>query len=168
MEDRMHECTCADNKIDLTVLDPILDAHKDNPGALIRVLQETQAALGYLPTEAIREVARRRGTPLSTVWGVATFYGQFRLKPQGKTVFRVCTGTACHVAGASQITNVLEETLGISAGETTEDLSATLETVACLGCCSLAPVVMVGEQTYGRLDPAATRKLVKKHVRSGS
>ena len=97
---------------------------------------------------------------------MATFYTQFRLKPQGETVVRVCHGTACHVAGASEITSVLEEELGISAGETTEDLSASLETVACLGCCSLAPVVMIGEQTFGRLDPAATRKLVKKHVRS--
>jgi NADH-quinone oxidoreductase subunit E len=163
----MPECTCADSKLDLTVLGAILDAHKDNPGALIRVLQETQTALGYLPQEAIREIAERRSTPLSSVWGVATFYGQFRLKPQGKTVFRACHGTACHVAGASQITGVLEEALGIAVGETTEDLSATLETVACLGCCSLAPVVMVGEQTFGRLDPPATRKLVKKHVRRG-
>lgn len=163
----MHECTCKKPEVDLSVLDAILDKHKDNPGALIAVLQETQAAFGYLPEDAIREVARRRRTPLSTVWGVATFYGQFRFKPQGKHVFKVCHGTACHVAGATQITGVLEEALGIPTGETTEDLEATLESVACLGCCSLAPVVMVGEQTYGRLDPAATRKLVKKYVRSG-
>jgi NADH-quinone oxidoreductase subunit E len=162
----MSECACNDNKIDLTPLDAILDAHDGNPGALIRVLQEAQGVFGYLPEEVIREVARRRSVPLSTVYGVATFYTQFRLKPQGETVVRVCHGTACHVAGASEITSVLEEELGISAGETTEDLSASLETVACLGCCSLAPVVMIGEQTFGRLDPAATRKLVKKHVRS--
>ncbi len=163
----MHECTCSDPTIDLSALDPILEAHKDNPGALIPVLQETQAVYGYLPEEAIREVARRRNVPVSTVYGVATFYTQFRLKPQGKMVVKVCHGTACHVAGATEITNVLEEELGIPAGETTEDLSATLETVACLGCCSLAPVVMIGDQTFGRLDPASTRKLVKKHVRSG-
>ena len=163
----MHECTCTDPQIDLTALDAILDAHKDNPGALIRVLQETQAAFGYLPEEAIRAVAESRHTPLSSVWGVVTFYGQFRLKPQGETIFKVCHGTACHVAGATQITGVLEEALGISVGETTADFSASLETVACLGCCSLAPVVQVGEQTFGRLDPPATRKLVKKHVRSG-
>jgi NADH-quinone oxidoreductase subunit E len=163
----MHQCSCTEPEVDLALLDSILQENADNPGALIRVLQETQEAYGYLPEAAIREVARRRDTPLSTVWGVATFYGQFRFKPRGKTVFRVCHGTACHVAGATQITGVLEETLGIESGETTADLSATLETVACLGCCSLAPVVMINEQTFGRLDSAATRKLVRKHVRSG-
>lgn len=161
----MHECTCKDTEIDLTPLDAILQAHRKNPGALIPVLQEAQAEYGYLPEEVMREVAIRRRVPLSTVYGVATFYTQFRLKPQGETVVRVCHGTACHVAGASEITSVFEEALGIPAGETTEDLSATLETVACLGCCSLAPVVMIGERTYGRLDAPAARKLVRANVR---
>jgi NADH-quinone oxidoreductase subunit E len=161
----MHECTCKDPGIDLSALGAILQTHRDNPGALIPVLQQAQAEYGYLPEEVMREVALSRRVPLSTVYGVATFYTQFRLKPQGETVVRVCHGTACHVAGASEITSVLEEALGIPAGETTEDLSATLETVACLGCCSLAPVVMIDERTYGRLDAPAARKLVKKHVR---
>jgi NADH-quinone oxidoreductase subunit E len=159
----MTTCTCHEPDIDLAPLDAILEAHEDNPGALIAVLQDAQAEYGYLPQIVICEVAERRGVPLSTAYGVATFYAQFRLSPQGKNVFKVCHGTACHIAGADQITNVLEEELGIASGETAADLSATLETVACLGCCSLAPVVMVGEQTYGRLDAPAVRKLVKAH-----
>ncbi len=130
------------------------------------MLQETQAEYGYLPEAVMREIARARRVPLASVYGVATFYSQFRLKPQGETIYRVCHGTACHVAGASQVTAVLEEELGIAAGETADGLSATLETVACLGCCSLAPVVMIGDRTYGRLDARATRKLVKQHARS--
>jgi NADH-quinone oxidoreductase subunit E len=162
----MHECTCKTPDIDLAPLDAILAAYRDNPGALIPVLQEAQAEYGYLPEAAMREIARRRGVALSAVYGVATFYAQFRLKPQGKTVYKVCHGTACHIAGAGQITSVFEDELGIASGETAEDLSATLETVACLGCCSLAPVVMVGDRTYGRLDTPAARKLVRSHVRN--
>jgi NADH-quinone oxidoreductase subunit E len=161
----MTTCTCKEPDIDLAPLEAILEQYQSSPGALIAVLQDAQAEYGYLPEVAMCEVAERRKVPLSTVYGVATFYAQFRLKPQGENVFKVCHGTACHIAGADRVTNVLEEELGIASGETTEDLSATLETVACLGCCSLAPVVMVGEQTYGRLDAPAVRKLVKTHAR---
>jgi NADH-quinone oxidoreductase subunit E len=162
----MTACTCSETNIDLTPLGAILDAHEGHPGALVTVLQDAQAEYGYLPQTVMCEVAKRRNVPLSTVYGVATFYAQFRLNPQGKNVFKVCNGTACHIAGASQITKVLEEELGIASGETAADLSATLENVACLGCCSLAPVVMIGERTYGRLDAPAVRKLVKTHVRN--
>jgi NADH-quinone oxidoreductase subunit E len=162
----MTTCTCKEPDLYLAPLDAVLERYQGNPGALIAVLQDAQAEFGYLPEAVMLQVAEHRGVPLSIVYGVATFYAQFRLKPQGKNVFKVCNGTACHIAGADRVTNVLEEELGIASGETTEDLSATLETVACLGCCSLAPVVMVGERTYGRLDAPAVRKLVKTHVRT--
>ena len=147
--------------IDLAPLAGVLDTYADDPGALIPVLQATQEEYGYLPEAAIREIARVRGVPLSAVYGVATFYTQFHLEPRGENMVRICHGTACHVAGAPEITRVMTDELGIHVGETTDDLKFTLESVACVGCCGLAPVMLVNDKTYGRLDVKETRKIAK-------
>ncbi len=146
---------------DARKLAKVIDKYRGYHGALIPVLQEAQAALGFLSKEAIAGIAEGLSIPVSQVYGVATFYTQFRLKPAGKHLIRVCHGTACHVGGAGAITEALEEALGVKDGETTPDGKFTLESVACLGCCSLAPVMMIGSETYGRLTKESAVKALK-------
>jgi len=119
--------------------------------ALIPVLQEAQAHYGYLPELVLEEIARRLGLPLSTVYGVVTFYAQFHLTPRGRHTVRSCQGTACHVKGGRAILAAAERALGVKPGETTHDMRFTLETVACLGTCFLAPAIMVDDQYFGNL-----------------
>ena len=135
-------------------------------GRLIPLLQETQAEHGYIPRELIPGIARETGVAEAEIFGVITFYSQFRLKPMGKYVVRVCAGTACHVSGGHTILEVIEDELGVKVGETTEDGLFTLFTVACIGCCSLAPVIMINEDTHGKLTAASVRKLFKGIRRS--
>jgi len=116
----------------------------------------------------MREIHKRTGIPLPQIYGVATFYAQFRLHPIGRCLIKVCHGTACHVAGAKEITQAIESTLGIANGETTPDRQYTLETVACLGCCSLAPVITIGESTFGNLTPNEVKKIVKQHKKAAA
>ena len=118
---------------------------------LIPILQETQAQFRYLPAAAMKEIAGFLRMPESTVYGVSTFYAQFKLTPLGRKIIRVCRGTACHVRGASKVLTELEKQLGIKAGETTEDLEYTLETVACIGACALAPTMTIDKETYGKM-----------------
>lgn len=118
---------------------------------LIPVLQDVQDVLGYLPTPAMLQIGRYLDLRPTTVYGVATFFNQFRLEPVGRHVIHLCRGTACHVRGSAKLLQALEVELGISAGRTTRDGVFTLQTVACLGCCGLAPVLMIDEQAYGRL-----------------
>ena len=157
----MTNCKCAENgddqEVDLTLLDPVLKRYAEDSGALIAVLQQTQDLFGYLPKEALRIIATSREMSLSHVYGVATFYSQFHLRPRGNKVVRICHGTACHVRGAPEVTHAVSEELGVKVGETTDDLEFTLESVACVGCCGLAPVMLVDEQTYGQLDGASAR-----------
>ncbi len=148
--------------LDYTPLDKVLKKFARKKGVIIPLLQETQKLYGYLPKEALIRIADATNTDISTVYGVATFYSQFRLKPVGKNIVRVCHGTACHVSGADRITESCEEHLGIADGETTEDREFTLESVACLGCCSLAPVMMIGETTYGRLSDREVKRILQK------
>lgn len=131
-------------------------------GRLIPELQRAQEEDGYITPEKIREIHERYGIPLSHIFGVATFYSQFRLEPVGKNIVRVCQGTACHVAGAKEITRSLEEILEVKTGGTTPDRLFTLETVSCLGCCSLAPVIMINDDTYGNLKPGDLKKIIKE------
>ncbi len=135
--------------------------YEQNPSSLIPLLQKTQENFGYLPKEALEEISRYLGVPLSRVYGVATFYAQFRFEPLGKYVIKICHGTACHVNGAVNISQAITEELGIEEGQTTEDGLVTLERVACLGCCSLAPVVMINNKVFGKLTPEKVRKLIK-------
>ncbi len=131
-------------------------------GRLIPLLQQAQSEDGYLRRERLEEINRISGIPLAQIYGVATFYAQFRLKPAGKFLLRVCHGTACHVSGAVELSQAVEKHLGVPNGETTADRMFSIETVSCVGCCSLAPVMMIGSATFGNLSPSAAVKVVKK------
>lgn len=130
---------------------------------LIAILQQIQEEYGYLPEEALQDVANFLCMPLSGVYGVATFYNQFRLTPLGKNVIRVCRGTACHVKNSANILTALETELNIIAGATTRDKLFTLETVACIGACSIAPVININEEYYGRITVKEIPKIIKKY-----
>jgi len=128
---------------------------------LIPVLQAAQEAVGYLPRSALSKIARFTRTPLSTVYGVVTFYAQFYLSPQGKHKIKVCQGTACHVRGGKSIMDAVRRKLSIEPGGTTEDLMFSLERVACFGSCALAPVVVADGKAYGRMTPEKAAKLLE-------
>ncbi len=147
--------------VDLSLIDGLIAKYKDKKGALIPLLQGTQNLFGYIPQVAFEKLSKETGLDLSDMYGVATFYAQFRLNPVGKHVIKVCHGTACHVQNASKITEALQESLKVEDGATTEDRMFTLESVACLGCCSLAPVMMIGDNTYGKLTGKEAVKIVK-------
>lgn len=149
------------SEVDLSLLEDVLKQYEGSAGSLITVLQKAQDIYGYLPQAAIRHIAHRLGVKPAKVYGVATFYTQFRLKPVGKYVILLCQGTACHVNGSERIETALCEELGIKTGETTEDGLFTLTNVACLGCCSLAPVMMINGQAYGGLTPDKARRIIK-------
>ncbi len=147
--------------VDLSVLDPLIEKYKGKKGNLIPILQGTQELFGYIPRTAFEKIAKETGLGLSEMYGVATFYAQFRLNPVGKHIIKVCHGTACHVQNANEISDAIKEALDIKDGETTKDGLFTLESVACLGCCSLAPVMMLGDETYGKLTGTQAVKYVK-------
>ncbi|MCP4156112.1 MAG: NADH-quinone oxidoreductase subunit NuoE [bacterium] len=132
-------------------------------GALIPLLQSAQDSYGYIPEKAIHYISEVVGISAAVIYGVITFYSQFRLKPLGKNVIRICEGTACHVNGAKAILKTLQDELSISVGETSDDGLFTLLSVACLGCCSLSPVIMINDETYGNLTADMTKKVVKKY-----
>ena len=134
-------------------LTAILDRHRGQPDALITVLEEIQAHYGYLPAKQLQYTARELGFPLSRVYGVATFYNLFQFHAPGRYIVRVCRGTACHVNRSQEMLHHLKEKLGIDEEETTPDGLFTLQTVACMGACSLAPVLVVNDVTYGRMTP---------------
>ena len=146
---------------DVELLNPLIEKYKNKKGNLIPLLQGAQDIFGYIPRVAFDKLAVETGIPLSEMYGVATFYAQFRLKPVGKHIVKVCHGTACHVQNAKAISTSLKEALKIEDGGTTEDGLFTLESVACLGCCSLAPVMMVAGETYGKLTGAKAVKIVR-------
>ncbi len=133
-------------------LKEILARHGTDRSELIPILQEAQAAIGYLPKDVMLDVARHLNVPEATVYGVASFYAQFYFKPQGRHRIRVCRGTACHVRGSFRIRRLVERKLGIKEGETTPDLLFSYETVACLGACALSPVMVIDQTYFGRLS----------------
>ncbi len=136
---------------------------RNDKSNLIPLLQDVQEVYGYLPEDALKEIAAHVGMPFSAVYGVATFYNQFRLTPLGKNVIRVCRGTACHVKNSANILAALENELGVCAGSTTRDKVFTLETVACIGACSIAPVVNINEEYYGRVTIKEIPKILNKY-----
>ena len=141
----------------------VLDKYKCDPHKLVTILQEIQDAYSYLPEDVMTYVATALGISPGQVFGVATFYSHFTLEPKGKYVIRVCDGTACHVRKSADILNVLEKELGLSESKkTSDDMLFTLETVACLGACGLAPVVVVNEDVYGSMTKEKTTELIKK------
>ncbi|MCD4697259.1 MAG: NADH-quinone oxidoreductase subunit NuoE [Bacteroidales bacterium] len=146
---------------DLSLIDPLIEKFKGKKGNMIPLLQGTQNLFGFIPREAFEKLSKDTGLKLSDMYGVATFYAQFRLNPVGKHIIKVCHGTACHVQNANELTEAIQDSLKIKDGETTEDGLFTLESVACLGCCSLAPVMMVGDETYGKLSGPQSVKIVK-------
>ena len=129
---------------------------------LIPILQTVQDEFGYLPNDTMAKIAKFTGASESNVFGVATFYAQFRLTPTGKNRITVCRGTACHVRGAPQILEEVERHLGIKEGESTPDMEYSLETVACIGCCALAPVITINDEVYGKLSLKDVAKILPK------
>lgn len=163
-------CACENHSldpIDLSLLDEVLLTYKDQPGNSIPLLQKTQELYGYLPRPALSRIARETGIDESKLFGVATFYVQFRMEPVGKHLISLCQGTACHVNGANLIEDAIKDELGIENGETTEDGLFTLSIVACLGCCSLAPVMMIGSETHAKLTPDNTKAILRSLRREG-
>jgi len=136
-------------------------------GALIPLLQSAQETYGYIPESAIDYISEIVGIPSAEIYGVITFYSQFRLKPMGKNLIKVCDGTACHVNASTAIIKAIESELRISNNETTEDGLFTMQKVACLGCCSLSPVIMITDETYGRLTPKKVQQLLNEYRERG-
>ena len=153
----------ANNKqvvLDMGPLDEILSSIPEiSQGDLIPILQQIQAGYGYLPRQVVCEMSRRTKIAISRIYGVATFYEQFHLKPRGRHIVRCCRGTACHVKGGEEVINTIERILGIKDGETTDDFAFTFETVACLGACALAPLMVVDDVYYGSMDSGKARKV---------
>ena len=146
---------------DLSLIEHVLDTYAEVPGSLIAILQEVQETYGYLPMDVLELVAKRTGTPIATIMGVATFYAQFRLEPVGKYLIMLCQGTACHVNGSELISSAITDELGIEDGQTTPDGLFSLKHVACLGCCSLSPVMMINGITYSSLTPDKAKKVLR-------
>lgn len=149
-----HDCSCGshdESNNSFEELTPVLDKYVDIPGSLITILQKAQEIYSFLSFDLMHYIARKTGISIAKVYGVATFYTQFRFEPVGKYLIMLCQGTACHVNGSKMIEEAIMETLNIKEGETTEDGLFTLNNVACLGCCSLSPVMMINDNTYGQL-----------------
>jgi NADH-quinone oxidoreductase subunit E len=151
-----------DETLDLTPLYGVLEEYKTQRGAVIPVLQKAQEIYGWLPKEVLDTISKEMRVPPSKLYGVVTFYAQFYLTRRGRHIIRQCDGTACHVKGAARIINTVESSLGIKAGETTEDYRATFEVVYCLGSCGLAPVAMVDDKVVGHLVPESMVKIVEQ------
>ena len=141
-------------------LDSVLTQYKGEKSDLIPILQQAQEKFGYLPNDVMLGIAKFLQLSESTVFGVSTFYAQFKFVPMGKKVVRVCRGTACHVRGADKILQEYERKLGIKPGETTDDLEYSLETIACFGSCALAPVVVINKTVYGRMTTTRVREIL--------
>ncbi len=152
---------CKDDKV--RALDLALEKYGYDSGNLIGILQSAQDIYGYLPADIIYYIASCTGSTPARIMGVATFYAQFRLEPVGKYLIMLCKGTACHVNGSDRIEKAITAKLGITNGQTTEDGLFTLKNVACLGCCSLSPVMMINEETFGTLTPEKAIKILDEY-----
>ncbi len=145
-------------------MESILDNYQRDKGMLVSILQDVQAEYNYLPKEALVEVSQTLGAPLSQVYSVATFFKAFSLEPRGRHLINVCLGTACHVRGAVRVLEAVERELDIKASGTTKDLKFTLETVNCVGCCALGPVVIVDGEYYGQMKSDKVRALLENYT----
>ena len=153
-------------EIDLSKTSRIIEKYRGKKGGLISILQDVQAAHGYVPRESVELISSKLSVYPVEIYGILTFYAQFYLTPPGLHTIKVCQGTACHVMGGEEILDYLSEKLGIKAGETTEDRMFSLQRVACLGCCGMAPVVMIDNSFYGRCTIQKADELIKNY-RSG-
>jgi NADH-quinone oxidoreductase subunit E len=165
-EKNMAVCKCSGEQVasqqDVELIE-LLGHYRDYEGGLIPVLQGAQEIYGYLPSEVLEKISQELSLPFSEVFGVVTFYAQFHLKPRGRNIIRVCLGTACHVLGGSKIFAALQDELGVENGGTTDDLRFTLESVACIGACGLAPCIMINDDTHGRLVPSDMKKILEQY-----
>ena len=152
---------CNHANVDLSLIADVLDEYAHVKGSLISILQKTQEIYGYIPVDAVYHIAERTGLTPAKIMGVATFYSQFRFQAVGKYLIMICKGTACYVNGAERIADAVMEELGIGDNETTSDGLFSLSLVSCLGCCSLAPVMMINEDTYGSLTPEKVVKILR-------
>lgn len=146
----------------MAVIDAITHKHNVQRGAIISILQELQDTYGYIPKPAMQRIAENTGVPASEIFGIVTFYAQFRLEPQGENVIKVCHGTACHLNGAEKVSESVCKCTGTKEGETSLDGRFTVESVACLGCCSLAPAIMINGEVHARLSHEKITKLVNE------
>ncbi|AGB42163.1 NADH-quinone oxidoreductase, E subunit [Halobacteroides halobius DSM 5150] len=160
-------CQCgneADNQEQyLKPLKKVLEGYEKKEKNLIPVLQDAQNEYGYLPEEVLKEIANQLDLSFSQVYGVTTFYSQFHLEPRGENIIRVCMGTACHVRGGGAVLDEIRDQLGVDDGETTDNLQFTLESVACIGACGLAPVIMVNDDTHGRMTPDKVSEVLEQY-----
>ena len=147
----------------MTVLEILESIENVTSGDLIPILQKVQSHYGYLPQDVLKEVSKHTSIPISRIYGVVTFYEQFYLEPHGRHTVKCCRGTACHVNRVSEIIDTISEQLNIAPNQTTEDMRFTFETVACLGTCFLAPVIMVDDDYYGNLKPNQIEDILKKY-----
>jgi NADH:ubiquinone oxidoreductase subunit E len=151
-------------EIDYMELDNIIEAQFDSEQEdLIMILQAIQKRYNYLPQPTLTYLSAKIGVPLSQIYGVATFYSTFSLEPRGRNIISICLGTACHVRGAERVHERIEETLGIGDGETTEDERYTLESVRCIGCCSLGPVVKINENMHARIESSEVNTILNQY-----
>lgn len=147
----------------LAKLDRVIEENRDQKGAMLAILQQAQDIYGYLPEEVQRHIALALDIPFSEVYGVCTFYAQFQLNPKGEHPISVCLGTACYVKGSGLVMDKLQTMLGIPAGGITEDLKFSLDATRCIGACGLAPVMTVGDDVYGRLEPSMVEGILAKY-----
>lgn len=147
---------------DMEKAERILEGFEGRSGILVQVFHEIQEEFGYLPGDVLSLVSRKLGVPLAQVYGVASFYKHFYFTPRGKNIVKVCVGTACHVRGAGPVLSEIEQILGLKDGETAKDLSFSLETVGCVGCCALAPVVVVNEEVKREVTPRKIKRVIEK------
>ena len=155
-------CNCGHDNTQYPELEPTLQAYGGQPGSLITILQKAQDLYGYLPVDLLVHIAQKTGIKPAKVMGVVSFYTQFRTQPVGKNLILLCQGTACHVNGSAAIESAIADYLQVKEGETTADGLFTYNNVACIGCCSLSPVMMIGERTYGSLTPKKTVDILKQ------
>ena len=160
MEDKTSFCETAEQR---AKLEAVIEESRSTPGCLMHILQEAQAIYGYLPIEVQSAIARQLHISLSEVYGVATFYSQFSLLPKGKNRISVCLGTACYVKGSDKILAELEKQLGIKCGECTPDGQFSIDSCRCVGACGLAPVMMINEDVYGKLNPDMVKGILDKY-----
>ncbi|MBT9172778.1 MAG: NADP-reducing hydrogenase subunit HndA [Syntrophomonadaceae bacterium] len=156
-------CACQtteEKSLPYAQLDEVIAKYRGEAAAIIAILQDVQELIGYIPKQSIAYMAEKLHVSPAKIYGIVTFYAQFRLAPVGRFNLMVCEGTACHVNGAKSLTRAISDELNIAGGETTEDGMFTLERVACVGCCSLAPVIVVDGEAYANMTPAQVRRLI--------
>jgi NADH-quinone oxidoreductase subunit E len=149
--------------MDIERIDQIIDKHQADAGSLIQILLEIQSENHWLPREALERISQKLDVPLSRIQHIATFYKAFSLVPKGRHEIHICMGTACHVRGAARILDTVQDRTGIKPGETDLDLKFSLETVNCLGCCALGPVMEINGKTHGKLSPTETIDVLKRY-----